>query len=67
MKQDIDALRGLIYKLRIMGIPISGLSYIYRNNKSVVHTTSKPESVLRKKRNSVCYHAVDETVAMGES
>ena len=25
MKQDIDALRGLRYKLKIMGMPISGL------------------------------------------
>ena len=31
MKQGIDALRGLRYKLKMMGIPISGLSYIYGN------------------------------------
>ena len=58
MKQGIDALRGLRYKLRMMGIPISGLSYIYGHNLSVVHNTSRPESVLRRKSNSVCYHAV---------
>ena len=29
--------------------------------------TSRPESVLRKKSNSVCYHAVHESVAIGES
>ena len=34
---------------------------------SVVHNTSRPESVLRQKSNSVCYHAVCEPVAMGES
>ena len=34
---------------------------------SVIHNSSKPESVLRKKSNSVCYHAVHESVAMGES
>ena len=49
MKQGIDALQGLRYKLRMMGIPISGPSYIYGENMSVVHNTSRPESVLRKK------------------
>ena len=34
---------------------------------SVVHNTSKPESVLRKKTISVCYHSVNESVAMGVS
>ena len=34
---------------------------------SVVHNTPIPQSVLRKKRNSVCYHAVCESVAVGES
>ena len=64
LKQGIDALRGLRYKLRMKVIPISGPSCIYGDIMSVVHNTSKPESVLRKKRNSVCYHAVCETVAM---
>ena len=54
MKQDIDALRGLRYKLRMMGIPISGPLYIYGDN------SSQPGSVLRKKSKSVCYHAVHE-------
>ena len=34
---------------------------------SVAHNTSRPESVLRKKNNSVYYHATHESVAMGES
>ena len=67
MKHGIDVLRGLRYKLSMMGIPISGPSFIYGNNISVVHDTYRPESILRKKSNSVCYHAVFESVAMGES
>ena len=67
MKWDIGALQGLKYKLRMMGIPISGPSYIYGDNMKVIHNTSRPELVLRKKSNSVCYHAVHESVAMGES
>ena len=50
----------------MLGIPISGPSYIYIDNISVIYNSSRPESVLRKKSNSVCYHAVHESVAMGE-
>jgi hypothetical protein len=32
-----------------------------------VHNTQRPESVLKKKANSICYHAVRESAAMGES
>ena len=66
MKQGIEALRGLRYKLRMMGIPIAGPSYIYGDNMSVINNSSKPDSTLNKKSNQVCYHAVREAVAMGE-
>ena len=33
---------------------------------SVIHNTQRPESTLKKKSNSLCYHAVRESVAMGE-
>ena len=42
-KQHIDVLRGLRYKLRMTGIPISGPLYTYRDNMSVVHKTSRTE------------------------
>ena len=51
----------------MMGIPIFGPSFIHRGNMSVIHNTSRPESVLRNKSNSVCYHAVCESVAISES
>ena len=44
-----------------------GPSHIYGDNMSVIYNTQKPESTLRKKSNSICYHAVRESVAMGES
>jgi hypothetical protein len=67
MKQGMEALRGLRYKLRMMGVPISGPSYIYGDNMSVIHNTQRPESMLKKKSNSVCYHFARESVAMKES
>lgn len=67
LKHGIENLRGIRYKLRMMGIPIDGASHIYGDNMSVVNNSSKPESTLKKKSNSVCYHAVREAVAMGEA
>jgi hypothetical protein len=67
MKHGIKMLRGLRYKIRMMGIPLSGPTYIYGNNKSQVTSSSRPESTLNIKCNSICYHAIHELVAMGET
>ena len=37
MKHDMDTLQDLRYKLRMMGVPLLGLSYIYEDNMSVIH------------------------------
>ena len=66
LKHGVETLRGIRYKLRMMGVEVSGPTYIYGDNMSVVHNTSKPESVLKKKSNSICYHFVREAVAMRE-
>ena len=60
MKNGMETLRGLRYKLRKMGITLSGPSLIYGDNISVIHNTQRPESTLRKNRNSICYHAIQE-------
>ena len=49
-----------------MGVPVTTPTYVFGDNKSVVTNSSKPESVLKKKCNSICYHAVREAVAMKE-
>ena len=66
LKQGMKTLRGIRYKLRMMGVPIDGPSYVYGDNMSVVNNTSKPETTLKKKTNSICYHFVREAVAMQE-
>ena len=66
MKHGVETLRGIRYKLCMMGVPLDGPSYIYGDNMSVINNTQKPESVLKKKSNSICYHAIREAVAMGE-
>ena len=50
----------------MMGVPLSGPSYIYGDNMSVIHNTQRPESTLKNKNNSICYHTLIEAVAMGE-
>ena len=67
MKHGIENLRGILYKLRMMGVPVKGASYMYGDNMSVVTNSSKPELMLKKKSNLICYHAVCEAVAMGEA
>ena len=66
MKQCTEYLRGLRYKLQMMGIPVEGPSYVYGDNQSVLKNTSIPDSVLRKKANSIAYNFVCEGAAMGE-
>ena len=67
LKHGVKKLWGLRYKCRMMGIPLSEASYIYGGNKSAITNSTRPESTLQKNSNSVCYHAICESVAMGES
>ena len=64
MKTVMDTAWGIRYKLRMMGIPISGPTYFYGDNMSVIHNTQRQESQLRKKANAICYHAIRESVAI---
>ena len=62
----MEDLKGLRYKLRMMGIEFNGPSYMYGDNMSVIHNTQRPQSLLKKTSNSICYHAVTEDLSMGE-
>jgi hypothetical protein len=53
MKNGIETCRGLHYKLRMMGVALSGPTFIYGDNMYVVHNTQRPESVLKNKSNSI--------------
>ncbi len=67
MRYGIKKLRGLWYKLQMMGVPIDGLSLVYGDNMSIMKISQTPESQLKKKNNATCYHALHESVAVGES
>ena len=49
MKTCCEYIRGLRYKLRMMGIPCEFPAYIFGDNQSVLANTSKPFSMLKKK------------------
>jgi hypothetical protein len=51
------------WKLRMMGVALSGPTFFYGDNMSVSHNTQRPKYVLNKKSNSICYHAVREPAA----
>jgi len=66
MKLGVEHSRSLRYKLRMMGVPVMGPTNVYGDNMSVIHNTQKPESTLKKKSHSICYHFIREAAAMGE-
>ena len=66
LKTGMEANCALRYKLQMMGVPVDGPTYVFCDNMSVVHNTSSPESTLKKKSNAIAYHAVRESVPMGE-
>ncbi len=48
------------------GVAIDSATCIYGDNMSAIKNTSKSGSILNKKSNIVCYHAVRESLAMRE-
>ena len=66
MKVSTEYVRGLRYKLRMMGIQIRGPCYVYGDNKSVLRNSADPDSVLKKKSNSIAFHHTREGSARDE-
>ena len=65
MRQAIDLIDGLRYKIRMMGIPLEGPMNVYCDNDSVVRSSTSPESTLKKKHDSINYHRSREAQAAG--
>ena len=65
MKTAIDMIEGLRYKLRMMGIPLTGPTSVFCDNESVVKNSTTPESTLKKRHNAIAYHRAREAQAAG--
>ena len=60
LKQFCEYIRGLRYKIWMMGIPVEDPTLVYWDNQSVVTNASLPYSTLKKKSKSAAYHFVRE-------
>ena len=65
MKQCTEYVRGLQYKLRMMGIPCGEPTYVSGDNQSVLANTTVHESTLKKSQ-SIAYHFVRKGCARDE-
>jgi hypothetical protein len=53
-------IKGLRFKLRMMGVPLDGHAHMQVDNNSVVCSTLLAESTLKKECNAISYHYVRE-------
>ena len=65
MKQAVELIKALRYKLRMFGVPLSGPANVYCDNEAVYKNMSVPSSVLNKKMHGISYHYCREAVASG--
>ena len=63
MKTAVEQVESLRYKLRMFGIPLEGPMNIFCDNEAVFKNASIPDSTLKKKHTSICFHRCREAVA----
>ncbi|KAI2492052.1 Reverse transcriptase (RNA-dependent DNA polymerase) [Fragilaria crotonensis] len=63
MKNAVELVESLRYKLRMFGVPVEGPTNVFCDNEAVYKNTSLPESTLKKKHHSIAYHRCREAVA----
>ena len=63
MKTAVEQIESLRYKLRMFGVPLEGPTNVFYDNEAVFKNVSQPDSTLKKKHTSICYHRCREAVA----
>ena len=63
MKQCCEYVRGLRYKLRMMGISCDDPTFTYGDNQSVLANINVPDLTLKKRLQSIAYRFVQEGTA----
>lgn len=58
-----DLIEGLRYKLRMFGLRVETPTYVHCDQEGVTRNIQSPQSTLKKKHNSICYHRVREAIA----
>jgi hypothetical protein len=65
MKNAIELIEALRYKVRMFGVPINGATNIFCDNEAVTKNCLDPTSTPKKKHHSIDYHRKREAVAAG--
>ncbi len=65
MKNAVEMMEALRYKLRMFGVPIDGPTNVFYANPPVCKSTTRPKATLTKKRHSIAYHRSREAFAAG--
>ena len=63
LRNAVDMIESLRYKLRMFGVPIEGPTNVFCDNEAVTKNCSIPESTLSKKHHSINYHRNRKAVA----
>ena len=63
MRTAVEHIEVLCYKLHMFGIPVEDPTNVLCDNEAVFKNATIPESTLKKKHNSICYHCGREAVA----
>jgi hypothetical protein len=63
MRNAVDIIEGLRYKLRRFGVDIDGPTNVFCDNEAVTKNCGIPESTLKKKHHSINYHRNRESVS----
>ena len=65
MKNAVELIEALRYKIRMFRIPIDRPTKIFCDNEDVTNNSSDPTSMLKKNHHSIVYHRNREAVAAG--
>ena len=65
MKNSVELIEALRYKLHMFVIPINGATNIFCDNEAVTKNCLDPTSMIKKKHHSIVYHRNREAVAAG--
>jgi hypothetical protein len=62
MKNVVEMIEALRYKLQMLGVPIEGPTNVFCDNEAVCKNMTRPESILTKKHHSIAHHQSREAV-----
>jgi len=65
LRITVELIKGLRYKLLMLGIPIEESTIIFCDNQAVVVNSTHSKSTLKKKHVSIAYHRCREAQAAG--